>query len=109
MNTEQLPRTAEERPVTCLIGGTPYYGNLYEHIACRIEKGTPIRFSRERLSGVVKGTGTVRYSWCYDGINLAVDDGTKDGCNLMLTCGDTFEVLEDAAELNLPAMHGDGI
>lgn len=94
-----------ERELTCLVGGQKYYGNQYEHLACRLKKGTPVRFTRFMpLGGPKHGTGVFDFTWFYDGVAAKIDDGTEGGVRLSLDCGDTIEVIEDAAEIRVPSV-----
>lgn len=76
-------REYEGKPLTCYVGGFPYYGNANERLALELEKG-------ERVWANGK-EGTVKSVFFYDGVNLVLTDGRM----IMLETGGRIERVSD--------------
>ena len=106
----EMTQPALEKIENCYtVEGVPRSGNQFEYLACRLKKGTPVSYKHRHGFGekFETGTGVFVYSWLYDGVTAVIE--TPERINLSLACGDEIYVLEDASELCLPSMHGDGI
>jgi len=99
-----------------IIGGYRTSVPWVEYFAAILPAGTPVEWLA--IDGVKtmfstpadeSGTGIVKYSWSYDGINLCVDICGKSH-SLMLGCRKyRLRRLRDISRLAAPGVNGEGI